>query len=223
MGVGWEGIGTTLHSLPAPDLNHCPLDGWHVLQPVLDTGSVGADWVKRKYEPAEDADALVFLWCRSYHRSREGIARGAYVPSSRFRGTLTQSEIHRQRLAQRALWNEQAPLVEWILANADVEVVCDPTRVRASDAGPSVIWGFAATDGDVVHYVLVKRDIAIAGYGPDIVRDLLGDRLGRACRYTHELVELRGHASGVEQPRSWTFDPMYLPRRIVGHRATEAA
>lgn len=178
------------------------------------------DWIKRPYLPAEDEDALVFLWCTSYMRSHEGVARGAYLERSgggdESRGSPT------VRAAVCELWAEQAPLVTMLLANSDVEVVCDPERSRTSAAGPAVIWGFACTSGDVVHYVLVKRNAVKAGLGPDIVRDLLGDRLERPCRFTHELVEMRSGACGVKLPRSWGWDSLFLARRLAGLREVAA-
>lgn len=174
-----------------------------------------AEWKKRAYLPEEDETALVSLWCTSYLRSAEGVARGAYIPTKR---ADEQSRDERVRSAVRAMWAEQAPLVEVLLRTTDVTVVCDPDRVRTTDAGPAVIWGFAATSGDVVHYVCVKRSTVQAGLGPDIVRDLLGDRLDRKCRYTHELVEMVSGQCGVRLPAEWRWDRMWLGRHLAGVR-----
>ncbi len=178
-----------------------------------------SEWIKRPYVPADDENALVSLWCSSYMRSCEGIDRGAYNPRAREGGADTSAV----REAVRKMWAEQAPLVEVLLANADVEVVCDPERPRASAAGPAIIWGFACTSGDVVHYVCVKRPMNTA-IGRELVEDLLGDRLKRPCTFTHELVEMRPDAlgtsrsCGVALPRSWGWDSLWLPRRLVGLR-----
>jgi hypothetical protein len=83
------------------------------------------------------------------------------------------------------------------------------------------VWAFAATSGDVVHYVSVKRKIAPL-LGADIVRDLLGTRLDRPCVFTHELVEMRTGACGMRMPASWCWDSLFvgrlLARAMVGAR-----
>lgn len=173
-----------------------------------------AEWVKRAFVP-EDESALVYLWCNSYIRSLEGIARGAFIEHA---STDVQKGSPAVRAARRELWAEQAPLVETLLARTDVEVICDPERVYATEEGPAVIWGFAATSGDVVHYVSVKRDAVKVGIGADIVRDLLGSRLERACTHTHDLVEMRTGSCGLRLPRSWGWDSLWLARRLVGLR-----
>lgn len=161
---------------------------------------MSADWIKRPYDAAEDERALVYLWLKSYAHSSYGVARGAHVDAS-------PEEV--------AYWREQAPVVEALLRSADVEVICDPDRAVPSEAGPAVIWGFACTSGDVVHMVVVKRSVARAGLAQDIVRDLLGSRLERACGMTHELVELR-KILGV--PRQWYVDSTWLGRALIGAR-----
>lgn len=177
-------------------------------QPVTD------EWKKRAYVPKEDETALVSLWCTSYLRSSEGVARGAYIPTRR---ADDQQRDEKVRAAVRAMWAEQAPLVEQLLRCTDVEVICDPERVYTTEAGPAVIWGFASTSGDVVHYVCVKRSVPEELRG-DIVRDLLGDRLERRCRYTHELVEMVSGQCGVRLPQEWRWDRMYLARLMAGRR-----
>ena len=184
-------------------------------QPRTDDAQHVSEWIKRAYLPEEDESALVYLWCASYMRSLEGVARGAYLEHG---SAEAQKQVPAIRAARRELWAEQAPLVETLLARTDVEVVCDPERATASDAGPAVIWGFACTSGDVVHYVSVKRDAVKAGIGADIARDLLGARLERACTFTHDLVEMRTGSCGLRLPRSWGWDSLWLARRLVGMR-----
>lgn len=160
----------------------------------------------------------MFLWTASYLRGLEGVERGAHVREVPIRESLGSAYV---RENTRELWAEQAPLVERMLAApwVDTEVVCDPERVRTTAAGAAVIWGFASTTGDVVHYLCIKRDAVKAGFGPDIVRDLLGDRLERPCTYTHDLVELRTGSCGVKLPRNWNWEwSLWLPRRLVGLR-----
>lgn len=168
---------------------------------------MSAEWIKRRYIPSEDEDAVLYLWAKSYARSRYGRARGA-------------DKGHTQ--TERVYWADQAPTIEALLNSADVEVVCDPERVTTTEAGPAVLWGFACTSGDTVHYVCVKRHVAAAGIGGDIVRDLLGSRLERACGYTHELVEMLTGACGVRLPRDWYSDSTYIARKIIGSRKVAA-
>ncbi len=175
---------------------------------------MSTDWLKRASLP-EDEDALVFLWCTSYMRSLEGEERGAYL---RHGSESNQKAVPEVREARRELWAEQAPLVEVLLAKCTVEVVCDPERPVAGPDGPAVLWGFACTSGDVVHYVCVKRNVVKAGFGADIVRDLLGSRLQRPCWFTHDLVEMRTGACGVRLPGLWGWDSLWLARWLVGHR-----
>jgi hypothetical protein len=180
---------------------------------------VSAEWIKRSYIPSEDEDACLYLWCNSYLRSREGVARGAHLEHGRGGEERTSPAV---REAARAMWAEHAPLVELLLASTDVEVVCDPSRPLTTAEGPAVIWGFAATTGDVVHYVCIKRQIA-KELGPDLVRDLLGSRLDRPCTFTHELVEMVSKQCGVGLPRQWGWDSLWLPRRLVGLRRVAGA
>lgn len=172
-----------------------------------------SDWVKRPYDRATDEDGVVFLWLKSYAHTRENVARGANRDGSE---------------SERRYWREHAPIVECLLHSgvASTEVLCDPARVRASSEGPPVIMAFACTTGDVVHYVSVKRAYAREGFGPEMVSDLLGDRLERACSYSHELVEMRAvrdRRSGVERvpcglhvPTTWHPDAWWLSRHFVG-------
>jgi hypothetical protein len=170
-----------------------------------------SEWVKRPYIASEDLDALVYLWCTSYLRSREGIARGAYVPHGSAAETNRRAEV---REAVMDMWADQEPLVRALLDGSDVMVACDPARPRRTEEGPAVIWAFAATSGDVVHYVCVKRKLA-ALIGADMVRDLLGSRLDRPCTFTHDLVEMRTGSCGVRLPESWGWDSLFLARMFA--------
>ncbi len=172
------------------------------------------EWIKRAFIPDEDQDVVVSQWCNSYLRSREGIDRGAFHPHGKAEDAIRDDDVRESSLA---MWAEQEPLVRALLVSpwVTVEVVCDPERPRRSDAGPAVVWAFAATSGDyVVHYVSVKRKIAKI-LGGDIVRDLLGNRLEHPCSFTHELVEMRSGACGLRMPASWGWDSLYLPRMLA--------
>ncbi len=175
------------------------------------------EWDKRAFDPVEDQNVVVSQWCTSYMRGREGVSRGAFLPKARASETQFLEEV---RKASIEMWAEQEPLVRALLASpaVTVEVICDPERTHRTDAGPAVVWAFAATSGDVVHYVSVKRKVALV-LGPELVRDLLGDRLERACTFTHELVEMRNSSCGVKLPLTWVWaNSLVLPRMIAQMR-----
>ncbi len=168
------------------------------------------EWKKRAFIADEDQDVVVSQWCSSYLRGREGVARGAFLPHAKVSETQSLGSV---REASLALWADQEPLVRGLIASPGVriEVVCDPERARRSEAGPAVVWAFAATSGDVVHYVSVKRKVAPL-LGADMVRDLLGSRLDRPCWFTHELVEMRTGSCGQRLPQSWSWDSLFIAR-----------
>ena len=176
-------------------------------------------WVRRPYDANEDEDALVALWLMSYMTGSEGVRRGAHRSGMRGDAERSDEEV---RAARREMWAEQAPLVEVLLASTDVEVICDPDRVTTGPLGPAVIWAFAATSGDVVHSLVVKRSVA-REIGADLVRALLGDRLERPCAFTAELPEMTSGRCGVRLPSRWHLDPLWLPRRLVGMRRVAGA
>lgn len=169
------------------------------------------EWIKRPYNAATDEDAIIFLWLKSFAHSRPNVARGAHRDGTD---------------AERRYWREHAPIVETLLKGAETVVLCDPERTVVTPAGPPVIWAYACFTGDVVHYVGVKRLYATAGFGPDMVAELLGGRLERPCGYTHDLVEMRAVRDrrtgeervpcGVRIPSTWHEDGWWLARELVG-------
>lgn len=169
------------------------------------------DWRKRDYDPRTDEDAVVYLWLKSYAHASHNVAAGAHRDSGK------KDENH----PERRYWRAHAPVVESLLRQCTTHVLCDPERFDGSN-GPPGILAFACMDGDVIHYVSVKRDYARAGFGPEMLADLLGGRLSRACTYTHELVEMRAPSrnalpsSGVSVPSSWRADPWWLARALLG-------
>lgn len=159
------------------------------------------DWIKRAFVP-EDEDAVVYLWLKSYAHSAYGKSRGAHIDATP---------------EERAYWGDHAPVVEWLLHNATVEVLCQPERSTHEPGRPAVIWAFACTSGDTVHYACVKRSAVKAGFASEMVRDLLGDRLDRCVGYTHEIPDMRKGTYGAS-PR-WFPDLAFLPERMVRRRA----
>lgn len=169
-----------------------------------------SDWVKRDYDRRTDEDAVVYLWLKSYAHAKHNVAAGAH------RDAGAKDETH----PERRYWRGHAPIVEKLLHYGETHVLCDPERCDGSNGPPSIL-AFACVNGDVVHYVSVKRDYARAGFGPDMVRDLLGTRLARACTFTHELVEMaasqtRAPPCGVAVPVTWRPDPWWLARQLLG-------
>jgi hypothetical protein len=166
----------------------------------------------------EDEDFVVSSWIYSYARSRYGVVSGAHIPQAMPGYTKRPEESD-----WGPFWLEQRGVVMGLIKQADVQIAYD-------EAKPDVIWGWACTSGDTVHYVLVKRSVHRAsaevddrgiarvttGLSGDIYRALLGDRLKRACGYTHELVDMRRRelrVQGVTVPEAWYADTTYFARK----------
>lgn len=150
----------------------------------------------RPYEPSSDEDGVVYLWLKSFAHSRYGRALGAHVPRSE---------------AELRYWAEHRQVVMRLLTEAQTLVVCDPEA-------ESVIWGFATTQPEVVHYVSCKRSFHREGLSVEMIRQLLGPLLGKPCVMTHELVELcREELRGkLSIPSTWRHDPYWLARAWGG-------
>lgn len=166
----------------------------------------------------DDRDFVVSSWLFSFARSAYGLACGAHVPDA-IQGHSKRPE----KAAWDAYWQEHEPIVRALVQGEDVTIACDP-------ASPEVVWGWSCTSGDTVHYVLAKRSVHQAsaketrpghwdittGLSGDIYRALLGERLTRACGYTHELVDMRRRelrVQGVTQPRGWYADTTWFERQ----------
>ena len=151
-----------------------------------------SDWVKRAYNPETDENAVVYLWLKSYARAHVNAAKGAHVTRSP---------------AELAYWRRHAPIVECLLRVGKTDVLCDPERVN----GVPVIYAFACSSPDAVHYAVVKRDYEAAGLAGDMFADLFGSSLKNPMGYTHDLVGMKGHV-----PSSWYDDRWWLSRQFVG-------
>lgn len=169
----------------------------------------------------DDRDFVVSSWLFSYARSAYGMARGAHVPSA-----VPGYSKRPDRAAWDGFWADEEPIVRELVARHDVAIACDP-------AAPEVIWGWACTSGDTVHYVLAKRSVHAAsakearpgvwevttGLSGDMYRALLGERLTKACGFTHELVDFRRRelrVQGLTQPRGWYADTTWFERQRRG-------
>lgn len=81
--------------------------------------------------------------------------------------------------------------------------------VLACDRGaPDTFWGLGVFHGeDGVYTAFVKRAFRRTGYGENIMRDLLGDRVDRRQWYAHDINGIQ--RCGV-QPKGWALDPFLL-------------
>lgn len=84
-------------------------------------------------------------------------------------------------------------LIKRLLTRSAVLVAC-------YEGDPNTILGWSVTDGDVVHYVYVKKPLRRQG----IARMLLRPFLDRPARYSHSLP---CWASRGALPKDWSFDP----------------
>jgi hypothetical protein len=121
-----------------------------------------------------------------------------------------------------------APVVEAYLEIGRTEVICAPDD-------RDVLAAFACTNGNVVHYVSVKREYRREGYSEAMVRDLLGELLDTDAWYTCDPVEISTHmprsaprrmgvaTCGVAVPALWRPDPHWLARQARGGERKRAA
>jgi len=181
---------------------------------------VDREWIVRPYDPnGYDEDGLHYLLGVAYSRSRSG--RRAGVSGHRDGGGgigQRQSGDDADMVArQRAYLAAHAPIWRWLLDHADVTLAVDRTQPERW------IIGWAVTSGDdVVHAIGVKRDWIKVGCGWDIVRDLVGDRIGQHQVLTLELPQFRSGPSSYrssdivgERPTRWSLDPTWLLTRMV--------
>lgn len=155
---------------------------------------VSAEWVIRPSLP-DDESCLVSTWLKGYAHADE--------VRDRFPGASQDGSQDHIRF-----WRVYQPIVEALLRGAaDVQVICDPARATYEPDSPAVIWAWACTSPDAVHWVCVKRSAAKAGLAADMVRDLLGDRVTRDQRTTFELVDM---TRTVKVPKIWKRDRGWL-------------
>ncbi len=154
---------------------------------------MSGDWVIRD-AVAEDEACCASMWLKSYAHSQ-----GVRETGLENAGVDGHSDEIRY-------WKVHQPIVTSLLRSCTVRVACDPER---SEYGPlpAVIWAWACVSDGAVHWVGVKRNVARAGLGEDLVRDLLGDRLESQQRTTFELVDMR--KLGMV-PQAWRHDRGWL-------------
>lgn len=176
-----------------------------------------SDWTIRPAVP-EDEDCIASMWLRQLCHGQD--ARAAGLKEAAQRGSD----------AQILYWEQHQPIVTALIRGADVVVACDPERVGYEPDSPAVVWGWAVTSGDVVFGVGVKRRVSRLGFGRDLVREMLGDRLDRYQRTVMDLVDMsglrmipatwgreRGWASALRQISQRVIDGDALFQKVAGH------
>lgn len=104
-------------------------------------------------------------------------------------------------------WKIHQPIVTSLLHDCRVVVACDSERATYEASRPAVIWAWACFEGDTVHWVGVKRNVAAAGFAADLMADLLGSRADAEQRTTFELTDLK--RLGLV-PKTWKRDRGWL-------------
>ncbi len=135
------------------------------------------DWTLRAAVP-EDEGCVCSMWLRSLAFSRAAQQYGlehVRDPASSDR---------------QAWWGLNNPIVTGLFRRATVTVACDPERSAHEPGSPAVILGWAVIAGDVVYGMGVKNSAIQAGFGADIARALLGERLQGKQTYAMDLVDL---------------------------------
>lgn len=177
------------------------------------------EWILRPFNAETDADWLYYALGVSYSRGAAG--RRANASRAGVRMRTPDSPVPDQAAVdqQVAFLESHRPIWNWLLANADVTVAVDRHNPDHS------IWAWAVTTGDdVIHAVGVKRDMIVAGFGRELVEDLLGDRMRRFQVVTLELPQMRSNRQGwkpskdllgFDRPKEWALDPAWLARMMV--------
>jgi len=152
--------------------------------------------------------------------SRSSAGRRAEASRAGWRVRDETSPIPNQETVdkQRAFLESHRPIWNWLLANAEVLLAVDRLNPHTS------IWAWAVTSGpDVIHAIGVKRDMIAAGFGRELVDDLIGERMQRFQVATLELPQMRANRRGwkaskdllgFDRPKEWSLDPTWLITRM---------
>lgn len=162
-----------------------------------------SDWVKRAAVP-EDEGCLASMWLKAYAHCRD--ARRGH-PGAEKAGSTEQLRY----------WRVYQPIVTALLRGADVTVLCDPERADYDGGNRAVIWAWSCTLDDRVFWVGVKR--GAHEFAADMVRDLLGDALERAC--TVEFWQMDLHRLGL-LPGRWRTGGAWLRSMLTLSEAAAA-
>lgn len=132
----------------------------------------------------EDTRDIIRLWLSSFWDSR--YARRFHYPG----GKRDYEAKHGARIRK-------------LLERSDVRIACDPSD-------ENIWYAFAVVEGaSTVHYAFVKRSFHRNELSADLLRELLADRLDRACTYSHELCEFKkyeAYIQGLRIPDNWILD-----------------
>jgi hypothetical protein len=174
-------------------------------EPNADVVTTASGAIVRAYQ-AEDESCVVSMWLKSYAHSREVQETGLQSASV---------DGHPDEIR---FWKIHQPIVMGLLAESTILVACDPERATYEPGKPAVIWAWACVSGDTIHWVAVKRNAVKADLGPDLVRDLLGDRLEREQRTTFEMTDMsrmRLIPKGWKRDRGWLSALRSLSTRML--------
>lgn len=149
------------------------------------------------YNPAKHEGFVLESWVRTWARARAGVRMGVDQDGPRW----------------RAFWEQYRPLALTLLQTEHVSVMEDTET-------PGVIWGWMARshDGEVVHDVVIKRDLTKRGddelnaEARDMVTQLVGDLMEKRIGHTGELAAMR--VLGM-WPKNWHYDTTYIARKLV--------
>ena len=137
------------------------------------------------YDPAVHEDPVVFMWLRSFARSRYGMQRRAFMSLEG-----VEDEI--------CFYDEMRPLITALLGDSDTRLVVDAVN-------QSVIYGWScdSVGRSLHHYLSIKRDVVKLGEAEEVFRLLVGDHTRARVTCTMEPKELY---TLKLLPREWTVN-----------------
>lgn len=153
------------------------------------------------------------MWLKSFAHAHE--VREMGLPNATTPGH--QDEIR--------YWKIHQPIVTSLLHDCRVVVACDSERATYEASRPAVIWAWACFEGDTVHWVGVKRNVAAAGFAADLMADLLGSRADAEQRTTFELTDLKRLQlvpKAWKRDRGWLAALRSLSTRMLEHDSSFA-
>lgn len=105
---------------------------------------------------------------------REATSRDRSFVASRWVRSYSAARADVSKATYEQRWND---LVDLLLPRCRVTIACSANE-------PSALWGFAVTEGDVVHYVYVMREFWRAGVARALITEALGS-YPESVRCTH--------------------------------------
>lgn len=191
---------------------------------ALEPSADEAGWVLRPYDAERDESGLMYFLGIAYTRTKAGWRAGASgagrSDADRAQRVGMRGDGEEESLKRQAFLAAHAPIWRWLLENAEVTLAVD-----AANPGTD-IWGWMVTSGpSVLHALGCKRSIVKAGLGPELLRDLAGERWNTHQVLTLEMPNLRPSAGSkyksldvvdLCRPYEWSLDPTWLVTRMVG-------